>query len=253
MTTVSQALNTQDNSPAALVKRYGNDITSTLPSHIGHDQWLSIALAAARDPKVAEAATNNPAAFFHALRYAARLGLEPNTEQFYLVPQPPKAGAQAEIMGIVGWQGIVELIYRAGAVSSVIAEVVRQKDGFAYEPGNDERPRHIIDWDLEDRGGLRLVYAYAIMKDKATSKVIVLNKADIALIKKSSKSANSDYSPWNKHEASMWLKSAVRQLAKWVPTSAEYRKEILRAAQEVAAEQNIDLDTGEVLNGELIS
>ena len=35
----------------------------------------------------------------------------------------------------------------------------------------------------------------------------------------------------------MWLKSAVRQLAKWVPTSAEYRKEQLRAAQEVLAER----------------
>jgi recombination protein RecT len=34
----------------------------------------------------------------------------------------------------------------------------------------------------------------------------------------------------------MWLKSAVRQLAKWVPTSAEYKREQLRAAAEVAAE-----------------
>ncbi|NIH58524.1 recombinase RecT, partial [Brooklawnia cerclae] len=36
--------------------------------------------------------------------------------------------------------------------------------------------------------------------------------------------------------AAMWLKSAVRQLAKWVPTSAEYRREQLRAAQDVIAE-----------------
>ena len=35
----------------------------------------------------------------------------------------------------------------------------------------------------------------------------------------------------------MWLKSAVRQLAKWVPTSAEYRREQLRAAQDVLAER----------------
>jgi recombination protein RecT len=35
----------------------------------------------------------------------------------------------------------------------------------------------------------------------------------------------------------MWLKSAVRQLAKWVPTSAEYMREQLRAVRDVATEQ----------------
>ena len=34
----------------------------------------------------------------------------------------------------------------------------------------------------------------------------------------------------------MVLKTAVHQLAKWVPTSAEYRREQLRAATEVARE-----------------
>ena len=76
------------------------------------------------------------------------------------------------------------------------------------------------------------------MKDGATSKVVVLNKAQIAVIKKSSQGASSEYSPWVTNTAAMWLKSAVRQLGKWVPTSAEYRKEQLRAAQEVAAEQH---------------
>lgn len=77
---------------------------------------------------------------------------------------------------------------------------------------------------------------YAVMKDGATSKVVVLNRAEIARIKTSAQGADSSYSPWQTNPAAMWLKSAVRQLAKWVPTSAEYRKEQLRAVQEVHAE-----------------
>ncbi len=113
-------------------------------------------------------------------------------------------------------------MYRAGAVSSVIVEVVRQHDHFRYVPGRDERPEHEIDWDLEDRGDLRLAYAYARMKGGAYSKVVVLNRKQIEEIKAKSDGADSPYSPWNTNPESMWLKSAARQLRKWVPTSAEY-------------------------------
>ena len=68
----------------------------------------------------------------------------------------------------------------------------------------------------------------------------------------------------------MWLKSAARQLAKWVPTSAEYIREQLRAVRDVAAERPqvapasaaeqvipteagpTNIETGEVLQGEII-
>jgi recombination protein RecT len=268
--TISNAVAQQDASPAALVKKYETDFTSALPTHINGKQWMSVALGALRrDPKVAEAAANNPGAFMSAMLTAARLGLEPGSEQYYLTPR--KVKGRPEILGIVGYQGLVELIYRAGAVSSVIAEAVYNDDGFDYQPGRHERPVHTIDWDAGDRGALRLAYAYAIMKDGATSKVVVLNRADIARIKKSSQGADSEYSPWNTNESAMWLKSAVRQLAKWVPTSAEYRREQLRAAMDVAAEtrhvtpntqiqsvvagdgEHIDLVTGEVtIDAELV-
>jgi recombination protein RecT len=61
----------------------------------------------------------------------------------------------------------------------------------------------------------------------------------------------------------MWLKTAARRLAKWVPTSAEYMREQLRAVRDVAAEQPAvagpppqpltpDTDDGEVVEGELV-
>lgn len=227
--------------PAAMVKQYSQDFSSVLPSHIKPEQWVRLAQGALKKGKrigdhteLEIAAANNPGVFLSSLLDAARLGLEPGTEQYYLTPR--KVKGQLEILGIVGYQGLIELMYRAGAISSVVAECVYANDHFQYRPGRDEKPVHEIDWDAEDRGKLRLVYAYAVMKDRATSKVVVLNAAAIRTIKGSAQGADSQYSPWQTNEPAMWLKSAVRQLAKWVPTSAEYMREQLRAVRDVAAE-----------------
>lgn len=281
MTTVQEAASkqvaTRDNSPAGLIKQYAEDFKTVLPSHVKPDTWVRLAQGALKKGKRQQdgrtdlevAAANNPGVFLAAVLDAARLGLEPGTEQFYLTPR--KVKGRMEILGIVGYQGHIELMYRAGAVSSVVAECVYENDTFDYQPGRDRVPTHRIDWDAESRGELRLVYAYAHMRDGAVSKVIVLNRADINKIKATSQGADSDYSPWKNHEAAMWLKSAVRQLQKWVPTSAEYRTEV-RADHAAVAKAHaegsrapqppqmarpwdgveVDTETGEVFDAELV-
>lgn len=262
---VTAAVAVRSNTPGAMVRQHSQDFSAVLPSHIKSDMWVRLAQGALKkgkrvpNPKDARqqitelelAALNNPTAFMASLMEAARLGLEPGTEQYYLTPRRVKVGNdwRVEILGIVGYQGFIELMYRAGAISSVIAECVYTKDTFVWTPGAldthqpprwqgpQERPLHQIEWDAEDRGELRLAYAYAVMKDGATSKVVVLNRSDINRIKASSQGTDTAYSPWKNHEAAMWLKSATRQLAKWVPTSAEYMREQLRAVRDVEAER----------------
>lgn len=267
--TVTGAVARRETGPSALIKQYTPDFAAVLPSHIKPEQWARLALGALRrDVKLREAAENDPASLMVALLHAARLGLEPGTEQYYLTPR--KVKGQPSVLGIPGYQGLVELMYRAGAVSAVIVECVYSNDRFDYVPGRDTRPIHEIDWDSDDRGALRLAYAYAVMGDGATSKVVVLNRAEITRIKASSQGADSQYSPWKTAEAAMWSKSAARQLAKWVPTSAEYMKDRLRAVAEVNAEQaprelpadlppvpqgldeSVDYDTGEIVEAELV-
>lgn len=249
MTTTQQAVARVEQTPSAMIEKYRDDFAQLLPSHVNADTWVRLATGALRrDPNLAQAARQSPHTLMQALSDAARRGLEPGTEQYYLTPRKVK-GAW-EVLGIVGYQGLIELIYRAGAVSSVVAEIVYSADVFDYQPGRDDRPSHGVDWDAADRGTLRLVYAYAVMKDGATSKVVVLNRHDIDRIKASSASAGSQYSPWQQHEGAMWLKSAVRQLAKWVPTSAEYITEQLRAVQKANA--TVAADTATVPLGDLL-
>lgn len=276
MNDIRQAASAQvakrDDSPAALIKQYAEDFKTVLPSHVKPDTWVRLAQGALKKGKkqadgrtdLEVAAANNPGVFLAAILDAARLGLEPGTEQFYLTPR--KVKGRLEILGITGYQGHIELMYRAGAVSSVVAECVYEKDEFDYQPGRDTVPHHRIDWDEADRGKLRLVYAYAPMANGATSKVVVLNRSDINKIKRSSQGSDSDYSPWNTNEAAMWLKSAVRQLQKWVPTSAEYRDAlrgdavaVTRARTEAARPTfagdpipYVDTETGEVFDAELV-
>lgn len=252
-----------DQRPGAdlVIRQHAAELTSTLPSHLSEQGagWINSAVAAVKKNRdLWAAANNNPGSLMNALSEAAQLGLRPGTSEYYLTPR--KVKGSLEVLGITGYQGEIELIYRAGAVSSVIAEAVYSNDGFEYQPGVHDRPVHTIDWDAPDRGTLRLAYAYAVMKDGATSKVVVLNRAKIDQIKGSAQGSDSQYSPWNKWPEAMWVKSAIHQLAKFVPTSAEYIREQIRAARDVEAEEphprpepaRVTADDGRVYEAEVV-
>lgn len=233
MTSTAKAVEARNNHPATMLQQqYSARLAALVPSHVNGEAWVRQATGALRSPDLADAAQSDFGSFVTAVERAAVLGLRPGSEEFYLIPR--KIKGRLQVQGIIGYQGLVDLMYRSGAVSTVVAEVVHQADRFDYQPGRYDRPSHFVDWDADDRGPLRLAYAFAVMKDGATSKVVVLNRADIERIKKSSDGASSSFSPWVNHEASMWLKSAVRQLAKWVPTSAEHMAQT-RQAEHVAA------------------
>lgn len=242
--------------PDQMVQNYAAEFALVLPSHVNPDVFTRVAVGALRrNPALMAAATKDPASLMTALMEAARLGLEPGTEEFYLTPR------SNAVLGIVGYQGEIELIYRAGAVASVKAELVREGDVFAFNPA-DERPEHTVNW-FGTRGDVLGAYAYAEMVGGGCSKVVVIGPEEIDRARAASGTANSSHSPWKTDFGAMVLKTAIHRLSKWVPTSAEYRREITRNAIEVAREvtsapapfapvQRVDTETGEVLDGEVV-
>lgn len=212
---------------------YKGELLAALPSHLQDKGvgWLTSALSALRkNDEVLKCANNDPGSLIVALSQAAQLGLMPGTDEYYITPKGGK------ILGVVGYQGEVELMYRAGAVSSVIVENVYEKDRFEWNPGTMTKPVHVVDWFGGDRGKIIGSYAYAIMKDGAVSKVVIVNQERIDRAKKASATAGKSFSPWTSDEAAMVLKTAAHDLAKWVPTSAEYIREQVRAVRDVANE-----------------
>jgi recombination protein RecT len=262
--TVSTAVAKAENGPGAMIKRYSADFTTVLPSHIKGSTWIRLAQGALRrDKNLARIATNNPGSLMQALLECARLGHEPGTEAFYLVPMGN------EIEGWEGYRGVIERMYRAGAVTSVKAEVVKANDRFNYQP-HMSRPDHHVDW-FGDRGEVVGAYAYAEMVGGATSKVVVIDRTYIAKVRAMSRGSDKSSSPWKKWEESMVLKTVVHRLEPFVPTSAEYRATVARAEQAAiptAAGQapadggfapSIDVsdlpevsDDGDVLDGEVV-
>ncbi len=265
--TVSSAVANRDPQPIQVAKQYQDRFAAVLPDHIDAKQFIGLASGALyRDPKLMEAAGNSPAAFMNALMRCASLGHQPGTEEFYLTPRKNKKNRNLpEIQGIEGYRGIVERMYRSGAVASVIVREVCENDGFEFVEGVHDKPVHKVDWFGSGRGQMIGVYAYAVLTTGAVSRVVILSRDDVMAAKAKSDGANSDYSPWNTNERAMWWKTAARRLEPWVPTSAEYRREQLRAAaeaytarQQVPAaepddgEPQADPHTGEVVEAELV-
>lgn len=236
--TPSQALATQTTGAEAVIEQYRGSFEMVLPSHIKADSWIRLSQGALRrNPTLKTVAQKNPGSFLSALLDCARLGLEPG-DTYHLVP------FGNEVQGIVDWTGEVELIYRAGAVAAVKAEIVYKNDVFKWNPRTMTAPEHTApldpqtgepDWFTADRGDMVGVYAYADMINGTTSRVVLFDRKQVNRLKALAKGTSRSDSPWKVWEDRMWLKSAVKQLSKWVPSSAEYREQVLR--QEAAAGQ----------------
>ena len=250
MTTTGQELERQQRNVIQLVPTYRAEFADTLPAHVKPETFIRVAQGALRkSPDLLKAANNDPTSFFYALREAARLGHEPGSDSFYLVSMGGK------VEGWEGYRGVVERMYRAGAVASVVAEVVRENDVFDWRPGAMDRPQHTVDWFGGGRGHIVGAYSYAVMQNGAVSKVVVIGRDYIDKVKRESRSSSSASSPWVKWEDAMVLKTAVHRLEPFVPTSSEYRKEQLRALRDVQAEAPAVVanpETGEIVTAELV-
>lgn len=228
--TISQAVEKREQGPGVMVAQYAESFQQVLPSHIKPETFVRLSQGILRrDEKLLAAATRNPNSLFASLLECARLGHEPGTDAFALVP------VGGEVQGWEQYQGVIERIYRAGAVRSVKAEVVRKNDPYRFKRATMRVPDHDPDDFASEavRGPLVGVYAYAEMVDGSFSRVVVMSKDTVMKHRAMSKNAGGADSPWKKWEESMWLKCAVHELEKWVPTSSEYRREQLRAAAEM--------------------
>lgn len=243
MSQIGNAIEKRDNGPEAIVRQHKEDLTLVLPSHVKGETWMRLAYGVLRsNAQLLQVATRNPGSLMTALQDCARLGHEPGGKSFYFVP------FGNEIQGLEGYRGVVERIYRAGAVKVVHAEVVYVNDEFVWEPGKvdtqkpprwegpQQVPFHKADW-FADRGDVKGAFSYGIFQDGTPSRVVIINRAYIDKVRKESKGSNSPTSPWVKWFDQMVLKTVAHRLEPWVPTSTEWRKEQLRAGLEVAAEQ----------------
>jgi recombination protein RecT len=261
--TVSQAVEKKTSGPVAIMWTKRKHFRAVLPASVDVEAFLGTAagaLYASEDPDprkltLMQCAQASPDSLFVAMMRCAALGHLPGTDEFYLTPRKIKGVPQ--VLGIEGYRGVVERMYRSGAVAKVVVREVCAKDPFRYVEGVDAVPVHEIGGrgttgadffgatGSRDRGQMVGAYAYAELTTGAISRVVILTRDDVFAAREAGGWRPDDqYSPWSRLDAgkdhpefqgrSMWWKTAAKRLEPWVPTSAEYRREQLRASAAAA-------------------
>lgn len=256
--TVSSALATRESDRSAIKFMWSkkSHLATVLPRSVDVEAFLGTAAGAlyasdvpGKSLTLMSCAIANPDSLFVALMEAAVLGHLPGTEEYYLTPRMDHG--RPKVLGIEGYRGVIERMYRSGAVSSVVVREVCANDYFEYREGEMEKPVHRFGGDgttgaeffagASKRGEMAGVYAYAQLMTGATSRVVILTRDDVLAARDSGGYKETDtYTPWNRLDGgkdhpelrgrSMWLKTGAKRLEPWVPTSAEYRRESLRAS-----------------------
>jgi phage RecT family recombinase len=162
----------------------------------------------------------------------AQLDLEPNTPQqlAFLIPYEDRHRHIIECQFQIGYRGLLQLIYRSSAIANFNASAVYEaevKAGmFDYEMGTTPRIAHKIDLLRPELRTGPLAAAYACVTLKSGLPIMrVVSGAEVEKSQKKSASFQADQkygsekSPWRTDEAEMWIKTAIKKLAKWLPQS----------------------------------
>ena len=190
------------------------------------EKFARICLTAVRNtPHLSECSMPSLAA---AIMTSAQLDLEPNTPQglAYLIPYKGKKGYEAQFQ--IGYKGLLQLAYRSGMVQSINADIVYRAEIeaglFSYAKGACPNIIHETDLLGDYRKG-EIVAAYAACTLKGGQTIMrVIDRQDVERAQKTSasfKAARScnkpDMSPWYTNPEAMWMKTAIKRLAAWMP------------------------------------
>lgn len=167
---------------------------------------------------------------FRATLQAVELGLDTGSSQHaYLVPY----GQEATL--VIGYRGLIELMWRSGVVRDLSAHAVHEGDLFEWELGDNEHIRHIPG---DGKGDLTHTYAIVRLTNGGTIRY-VLRRHEIDRIRAQSRSNSG---PWVTHYEAMAVKSALRRVANLCPRSPILTKALAVEAVDEGAPTDVLVD-----------
>lgn len=179
-------------------------------------------------PKLAEC---EHASVLGSLMTCAQLGLRPGVlGQAYLLPLWNSRNRRFEAQLIIGYQGLLELIYRSDRIAMVQARVVHENDEFALEYGLEQDTLIHRPPVTGPRG--RAVKYYAIARFKGGGYAITepRTREDMEQFRDkyamAKKKDGTIVGPWVTQFDEMAKKTMLRELAKTLPKSPEVQRAI---------------------------
>lgn len=198
-----------------------------LPKHISPDRFERVIMTALNlTPDLVSA---DKRSLFNACSKAAQDGLMPDGREGALVIFKDKNGKK-----LVQWMpmvaGILKKVRQSGEVETIGAKLVYQAEidagrfNYQIKDGVETIDHQPMLWG--DRGEKVLVYAFCKFKS-GDFQYHFMHRDDV-LKRKNASRAKSDFGPWKQWEDEMWLKTAVRGLAKYLPLSSELAATLAR-------------------------
>lgn len=198
-------------------------LAMVLPKHLTSDRMARVACTTImRVPKLSQC---TPESLLNCLMQCSQLGLEPDGRRAHLIPFENRQAGTVECTLIIDWKGLAELALRGGTITKLHADLICDKDEFAYDLG--DILHHKINF-RESRGEPYAAYAMAVTKT-GEKFVAVMTKEEIEKIRDGSQGWRAfqkgwaKQSPWQDSPGEMWKKTTFRRLSKWLPLSPEYR------------------------------
>lgn len=226
MTTNNLTARTETQAPAQkrqdpignLMEKLKPQMAVALPAAMNAERVARIALTELRtNPKLAQAATNNPASFMGAMLKASALGMEVGNGlgHAYLLPY----GSETQL--IVGYRGMIELARRSGQIESLYAVEVYNGEKFTVSMGLTQDIIHERDFSgMVDMRPENVIAVYAVAKLKGGMvQFDVMTRVQVEAIRSRSKSKNNG--PWVTDWVEMAKKTVLRRLFKMLPVSVE--------------------------------
>lgn len=210
---------------------YKGNISALLRvKNIDPEQFMvSVMNSVTRMPKLLECEVGS---LLGAVLAAAELGLEPNTPfgLSHIIPYNNNKGTKdapkwvSEAQFQIGYLGWLELFGRHPKIKNVDFQLVHQNDIFKQTMGANPSLIHEPEIDPTKKGARIGAYAIAWQKDVDNPVWAFVHASEITQIKSKSKGSDSKYSPWdpaNDPMGWMWMKVAIKQLAKKLPKTRE--------------------------------
>lgn len=207
----------------AFLEKAKGRLAQVIAKNIDPERLIRVAqLAMSQNPRLLECTAES---LLVSLMECGQLGLEPNgvLGDAYLIPY--KNGRLSREMGRpvyeaqfqIGYRGLVKLVRRSGEIGVVEAVEVYEGDAFEFERGLRPILRH-RPAPASERGELTHAYAIARYRDGSGEQFEVMDRDQIEMIRRRSKSAEDG--PWITDYPMMARKTVVKRLTKMLPMEA---------------------------------
>lgn len=213
----------------SFLEQYKSQIAAALPKHITPDRMVRLAMTSFSQNKALQNCDMN--SIFASVVVAAQLGLEIGVAgQGYLVPYKGRATF------VPGWQGLVDLVSRAGR-ATVWTGAVYRGDKFDWALGDNPFVKHQPESDSDDWKDITHVYAIGRVNGSQYPVIEVWSMDRVVRHLNKYNKVGANHYALKDNYANMEMyarKVALLQVLKYMPKSVE----VLRAESVAQASQS---------------